>query len=285
MQDELAEIVANHEYESAVTPDSGYIMSWLVCFKGPIRKPSSNIRRTIVGAGIQAMQQLSGMNFIFYYGTTFFQQLGTISNPFLISLITTLVNVFTTPLAFWTIERFGRRPLLVYGGLGMFAMQYIIGTVGTAQPDSEVAVKAMIAFICFQIFFFATTWGPAAWVVMGETFSLPIRSRGIAISTASCWFWNCVLAVISPYMTGDEEGAVNLGPKVFFFWGALCLLGSVFSYFIIPEMKGLSLEQIDRMLEETNSRHSAKWVPTTTFAQEMGHTGKPAAILTEEAKA
>ncbi|RYC87187.1 putative glucose transporter rco-3 [Fusarium oxysporum f. sp. narcissi] len=282
IQDELAEIIANHEYERTVTPDTGYVNSWIVCFKGPITSPSSNIRRTIVGAGIQGMQQLSGMNFIFYYGTTFFQQLGTISNPFLISLITTLVNVFSTPLAFWTIERFGRRPLLIYGGLAMFCMQYIIGAVGTAMPNDETAVKGMIAVICFQIFFFATTWGPAAWVVVGEAFSLPIRSRGIAISTASCWFWNCVLAVISPYMTGDEKGAVNLGPKVFFFWGALCFLGAVFAYFLVPEMKGLSLEQVDRMLMDTSPRKSAKWVPTTTFAQEMGHTEEKGGVIHAE---
>ncbi|KAI1034830.1 hypothetical protein LB504_004400 [Fusarium proliferatum] len=282
VQDELEEIIANYEYERTVTPDTGYINSWLVCFKGPITSPSSNIRRTIVGAGIQGMQQLSGMNFIFYYGTTFFQQLGTISNPFLISLITTLVNVFSTPLSFWTIERFGRRPLLIYGGLAMFCMQYIIGAVGTAMPNGERAAKGMIAVICFQIFFFATTWGPGAWVVVGETFSLPIRSRGIAISTASCWFWNCVLAVISPYMTGDEKGAVNLGPKVFFFWGALCFLGALFAYFLVPEMKGLSLEQVDRMLEESSPRKSANWVPTTTFAQEMGHTEEKGGVIHDE---
>lgn len=282
VHNELAEIVANHEYETHVTPQTGYISSWLVCFKGPITNPSSNIRRTIVGAGIQGMQQLSGMNFIFYYGTTFFQQLGTISDPFLMSLITTLVNVVCTPLAFWTIERFGRRPLLVYGGLCMFLMQYIIGAVGTAQPHNETAVKGMIAVICFQIFFYSTTWGPAAWVVVGETFSLPIRSRGVAISTASCWFWNCVLAVIAPYMTGDEEGAVNLGPKVFFFWGALCLLGAAFAYFLVPEMKGLSLEQVDRMLEETSPRKSAKWAPTTTFTQEKGHADQTEVVHVED---
>ncbi|KAF6821997.1 hypothetical protein CPLU01_12275 [Colletotrichum plurivorum] len=276
IRDELAEITANFEYESAMAPDRGYIQSWLVCFKGPITKPNSNIRRTIVGAGIQMAQQLTGMNFVFYYGTTFFQQLGTISNPFLISLITTLVNVVTTPLAFWTIERFGRRPLLIGGGLGMFVTQFVIGAVGTALPTDEAAVKGMIFLICVQIFFFATTWGPAAWVVVGEIFSLPIRSRGVAISTASCWFWNCVLAVIAPYMTGDEKGAVNLGPKIFFFWGSLCFLGTCFAYFLVPEMKGLSLEQVDRMLEETSPRKSAAWVPTTTFAAEMGHVQKRA---------
>ncbi|KAH6694163.1 putative sugar transporter [Plectosphaerella plurivora] len=283
IRDELAEIIANHEYESALIPETGYIKSWLVCFQGPISKPSSNLRRTIVGFGIQGWQQMSGMNFVFYFGTTFFQQLGTISNPFLISLITTLVNVCATPLAFWTIERFGRRPLFLVGGIGMCLMQYVIGAVGTAMPQDETAVKGMIAIICLQIFFYATTWGPAAWVVIGEIFSLPIRSRGVAISTASCWFWNCILALISPYMTGDEEGAVNLGPKVFFFWGTLCLLGTTFAYFLVPEMMGLSLEQIDRMLEETTPRKSASWVPTTTYASEMGHIKKSADSMHVEA--
>jgi sugar porter (SP) family MFS transporter len=276
IRDELAEIVANYEYELSMMPKTSYVASWLVCFKGSIFDSKSNLRRTIVGAGIQGMQQMTGMNFIFYYGTTFFQQLGTIDNPFLISLITTLVNVFSTPLAFWTIERFGRRPLFLSGGIAMFAMQYIIGAVGTAMPDNVVAIRGMIAVICFQVFFFATTWGPAAWVIVGEVFPLPIRARGVAISTASCWFWNCVLAVIAPYMTGDEKGSVNLGPKVFFFWGALCLIGTAFAFFLVPEMKGLSLEQIDHMLEETVPRKSARWSPSVTFAAEQGQAGKEA---------
>ncbi|KAJ5626347.1 hypothetical protein N7510_002656 [Penicillium lagena] len=261
VQDELAEIVANLEYESQVIPYTGYVNSWLVCFKGPITKASSNVRRIIVGAGIQAMQQLTGMNFIFYFGTTFFQQLGTIQNPFLISLITTLVNVCATPLSFWTIEKFGRRPLLIYGGIAMFLMQFIIGAIGTAEPDNPAAVKAMIAVICFQIFCFATTWGPTAWVVVGEVFALPIRSRGIAISTASCWFWNCVLAVIAPYMTG-----------------------TVFAYFLVPEMKGHSLEQVDQMLEDVGPRKSAGWAPQSTFAAEMGHVSKPGSTHIETAE-
>jgi hypothetical protein len=70
----------------------------------------------------------------------------------------------------------------------------------------------MIAFICLAIAFFASTWGPTAWVVIGETFPLPIRSRGVGLSTASNWLWNCILAVISPYFVGEKYG--NLGAKV-----------------------------------------------------------------------
>ena len=145
---------------------------------------------------MQMMQQLTGINFIFYFGTVFFTSLGTIKNPFLITLITTLVNVCSTPISFWTVERFGRRTLLIVGATGMVVMQFIVGIVGvTAGKESNnnhAAVSAMVAFICFNISFFAATWGPCAWVVIGEIFPIPIRSRGVGISTASNWFWNCV---------------------------------------------------------------------------------------------
>ena len=152
---------------------------------------------------MQMMQQLTGINFIFYFGTVFFTSLGTIKNPFLITLITTLVNVCSTPISFWTVERFGRRTLLIVGATGMVVMQFIVGIIGvTAGQESKnnhAAVSAMVAFICFNISFFAATWGPCAWVVIGEIFPIPIRSRGVGISTASNWFWNCVSLYNSQY--------------------------------------------------------------------------------------
>ncbi|KAK5240289.1 hypothetical protein LTR16_010852, partial [Cryomyces antarcticus] len=178
---EVAEIVANHEYELQVTPQGSYFNSWIVCFKGSLRDPGSNLRRTILGTSLQMMQQWTGVNFIFYFGTTFFQALNTISNPFLIGLITTLVNVCSTPISFWTVEKFGRRPLLIWGALGMVVCQFIVAIIGTATNNgtgNPNAVSAMIAFICIYIFFFASTWGPGAWVLIGEIFPLPIRSRG-----------------------------------------------------------------------------------------------------------
>jgi MFS transporter, SP family, sugar:H+ symporter len=270
IQQELAEIVANHEYELKVTPQGSYFASWANCFKGSLWQGHSNLRRTILGTSLQMMQQWTGVNFIFYFGTTFFQDLGTIDNPFLIGLITTLVNVCSTPISFWTIERFGRRPLLLWGALGMVICQFIVAIIGTADGGNPNTVKAEIAFICIFIFFFASTWGPGAWVVIGEVFPLPIRSRGVALSTASNWLWNCIIAVITPYMVGTDKG--NLGPKVFFVWGGLCTCAFVYAYFLIPETKGLSLEQVDRMLEETTPRTSARWKPHTTFAADMGLT-------------
>jgi hypothetical protein len=75
-------------------------------------------------------------------------------------------------------------------------MQMIVGiigaTAGKTEKHNKAAVSAMVAFICLNISVFAVSWGPAAWVVVGEIFPLPIRSRGVGISTSSNWFWNCV---------------------------------------------------------------------------------------------
>lgn len=198
IQKELAEIIANHEHELQVTPQGSYLNSWANCFRGSFAKPSSNLRRTILGISLQMMQQWTGINFIFYFGTTFLQDLGTISDPFMISMVTTLVNVLSTPLSFWAIEKLGRRTLLIWGAVGMFTCEFIVAIIGVTDGDNPQSVKAMVAFICIYIFFFATTWGPGAWVVIGEIFPLPIRSRGVGLSTASNWLWNCVRFKQSP---------------------------------------------------------------------------------------
>jgi Sugar (and other) transporter len=80
-----------------------------------------------------------------------------------------------------------------------------------------------------------------------------------------------IIAVITPYMVGEQFG--NLKSSVFFIWGGLCTCAFVYSYFLLPETKGLSLEQIDQMMEETTPRTSAKWVPQKTFSSAMATDG------------
>jgi len=181
-------------------------------------------------------------------------------------MITTAVNVLSTPLSFWAIERLGRRFLLIYGALGMLICEFLIAIVGTAAEGSKAASTVLIVFTCFYIFFFATTWGPGAWVLIGEIFPLPIRAKGVALSTASNWFWNFVIGFVTPYMVDAEYG--NLKTKVFFVWGATCTACVLFAYFFVPETRGLSLEQVDRMLEESTPRTSKKWEPHSTYAGE-----------------
>ncbi|OAL32662.1 hypothetical protein AYO20_07820 [Fonsecaea nubica] len=285
IQVEIAEIIANDEYEREMIPSSGWFSSWYNCFKGGLWHQKSNLRRTILGTSLQMMQQWTGVNFIFYYSTPFLQSTGAIDNTFLISLIFTLVNVCSTPISFYTVEKFGRRPLLVWGALGMLICQFLVAIIGVtvgfnhthtnADGDSIAnnisAVNAQIAFIAIFIFFFASTWGPGAWIVIGEIFPLPIRSRGVGLSTASNWLWNTIIAVITPYMVNEDKG--NLKSSVFFIWGGLCTCAFVYAFFLVPETKGLTLEQVDKMMEESTPRTSSKWKPTKTFAEHMGSEG------------
>ncbi|RDH26955.1 general substrate transporter [Aspergillus welwitschiae] len=262
LQAELAEIKANYEYESQLTQTS-----WLDCFKGGLRSTSGNLRRTLVGVFLQMFQQWTGVNFIFYYGTTSFQSVG-MKNSFLMSTIMNVVNVCSTPVYFWTNERFSRRTLLLWGAVLMCVCEFIVAIVGTANEGSKAANVCLTVFTCVYIFGFASTWGPACWVLVGEIFPLPIRAKGVALSTASNWLWNCIIAVVTPYLVDADKAKLQI----------FCFL---FAYVFVPETEGLSLEQIDLMLEETIPRASGKWKPHDTFAHQFGRT-KEAVPTTEE---
>lgn len=275
---ELAEIVANEEYERQLIPDTTWFGSWANCFKGSLWRGNSNLRRTILGTSLQMMQQWTGVNFIFYYSTPFLQSTGAISNSFLISVIFNLVNVLSTPVSFYTVERFGRRIILIIGAAGMTICLFIVGSIGvtvgfnkthldaagSSVADNISAVNAQVSFIAIFIFFFASTWGPGAWIVVGEIFPLPVRSRGVALSVASNWLWNTIIAVITPYMVGTDKGDGNMKSSVFFVWGALCASALVYSYFLVPETKGLSLEQVDKMVSHPTSTDSLAFLEHTT---------------------
>lgn len=249
---ELAEIIANEEYERAIIPAGSWFNGWANCFKGSVFKSNSNLRKTILGTSLQMMQQWTGVNFIFYYSSTFLGSTGAVSNVFLTSFIFTIINVVSTPFSFVAVETLGRRTILLWGALGMLICEFLVAIIGdtvgfnhthntgtAANPvtvaNNISAVDAQIAFIAIYIFFFASTWGPGAWVVIGEIFPLPIRSRGVALSTASNWLWNTIIAVITPYMVSPTKG--NLKSNVFFIWGALCTAAFVYTFFLVPETK------------------------------------------------
>jgi MFS transporter, SP family, sugar:H+ symporter len=160
--EELNEIIANHEYELSLGKSS-----WV----NVVQKAGSQRKRLFTGCAIMAGSQLTGINFIFYYGTQFFKNSG-IKNPFLIGLTTNLVNVFSTIPGLILVEKWGRRPILLFGAIGMCFCEFIVAIVGVTT-SSEVANKVLIAFVCFYIFFFACSWGPVGWVVV---VSLPFLS-------------------------------------------------------------------------------------------------------------
>ncbi|KIJ55360.1 hypothetical protein M422DRAFT_23957 [Sphaerobolus stellatus SS14] len=236
--------------------------SYLDCFRDGGNKVHM---RTLTAIFLQAWQQLTGINFIFYYGTTFFQSSG-IASPFLISIATSVVNVGMTIPGIYLVDKAGRRNLLLWGALGMLVCEYIVAIVGVTVGQAGVtdgsravnlpAQKVLVAFTCIYIAFFASTWGPIAWVVTGEIFPLNVRGKGMSLATASNWLWNWALSFATPYLVQKGPGDANLGVKVFFIWGSTCVGCLIFTYFFIPETKGLALEQIDLLYQNSTPRTS-----------------------------
>jgi SP family sugar:H+ symporter-like MFS transporter len=155
IKDELAEIVTNHEFELSLGKSG-----WKDVFQNAGRQR----RRLLIGCAIMAGSQLTSINFVFYYGTQFFKNSG-IKNPFLIGLTTNLVNIISTIPGLWLVEKWGRRPILLFGAIGMTFCEFIVAIVGVTT-ESDIANKMLIAFVCLYIFFFAISWGPVGWVVV-----------------------------------------------------------------------------------------------------------------------
>lgn len=138
--EELAEIQANHEYEMSMGT-----ASYLACFKPPIRK------RQLTGIALQALQQLTGVNFIFYYGTSYFQNSG-IKNAFVISMITSAVNVCSTIPGLWLVEVWGRRALLLFGAIGMSISQdFFLGSANNSRYE-RLSTHRGISWYCLAEF-------------------------------------------------------------------------------------------------------------------------------------
>ena len=266
--EELSEVEANHQYELSLGR-----ATYLDCFRGTLGK------RLATGCLLQGLQQLTGVNFIFYYGTQFFQNSG-LENPFVDSLITNIVNVCSTFPGLYMVEKWGRRPLLMFGAIGMFVCQFIVAFVGTFVGDKNgaghiVANKVLIAFVCIYIFFFACSWGPVAWVVTGELFPLKVRAKSLSMTTATNWLLNWAIAYATPYMVNPappgQTGYADLKSKVFFVWGSFCGVCAIFVYFLIYETKGLSLEQVDELYAKVgHAWHSRGFVPTVSFQEVRG---------------
>lgn len=253
--EELAEITANHEYELSLGKSS-----YLDCFRGILGY------RLLTGCLLQALQQLTGVNFIFYYGTKFFQNAG-FTNPFIISMITSSINVASTFPGLYLVEKWGRRNLLLFGATGMAVCQFIVAITGTVVGTTNAAAQnAMISFVCIYIFFFACSWGPVAWVVTGEIFPLKVRAKSLSMATASNWLLNWAIGYATPYIVDSGPGNANLGAKVFFIWGGCCFICIFFVWGMIFETKGLALEQVDELYAKVpHAWQSAGFQPSVSF--------------------
>ncbi|TVY55267.1 putative glucose transporter rco-3, partial [Lachnellula cervina] len=266
--EELAEIEANHEYELSLGPAT---------YKDVFSGSPHLGRRLLTGCVLQMLQQLSGCNFIFYYGTTFFTNAG-IKSPYVIALITNIVNVLSTIPGMVLVESLGRRRLLMVGAGGMAITQLAVAIVGTTvhSTHANAANIIIIILVCLDIFFFAASWGPVVWVVTSEIYPLKVRAKSMSISIASNWVLNFAIAYGTPYLVNSGPGYAGLQARVFYIWGAFCVFAFFFVWCMVYETSKISLEQIDELYERVDRAWNSKSFQPSWSFQEMRDQGTSA---------
>ncbi|KAF4505667.1 hypothetical protein G6O67_007590 [Ophiocordyceps sinensis] len=269
--EELHEIIANHQYELTLGPDT---------YKDIFVGSPHLGRRTFTGCGLQMLQQLTGINFIMYYSTYFFSGV-SISSPHTKSLVINVINVVSTIPGLVVIESWGRRRLLIAGALGMAACQLLMASFTTAAGRDlvDVSQTILIVFCSLNIFFFAASWGPVVWVVTSEIYPLKVRAKAMSLSTASNWVLNFGIAYSTPFMVGTGPGNAGFGSKIFFIWGAFCIVAVFFVWCMVYETSKISLEQIDEMYERVGHAWNSKsFEPSWSFQQILDEGWAPSGI-------
>lgn len=201
-----------------------------------------------VGIGLAMLQQFTGINVVFYYGATLWQAAGfTESDALFTNVISGIVNVGFTIVAIMLVDKIGRKPLLLIGSLGQAAMLGVLailfGTAvvsesGALSMDETTGTLALIAANAY-IAFFAVSWGPVMWVMLGEMFPNQLRGAALALCGLAQWLSNFLITMSFPILLA------SIGPG--FSYGIYAFFGIVAWFFVwrfVRETRGLSLEEM-----------------------------------------
>ena len=207
------------------------------------------------GLGLAALQQFTGINVVFYYGAVLWQAAGfTEADALLTNVISGSVNVAFTFLAIYLVDKVGRKPLLMVGGLGQAFMLGVLALVfgfaaeGDAGRLELTGTEGIIALLAANAYiaFFATTWGPVMWVMLGEMFPNKFRGAALAICGISQWGSNFIITMTFPILLASIGLGLSYG--IYAFFGVVAFL---FVRKVIKETKGRTLEDMSREHDES----------------------------------
>lgn len=216
-----------------------------------LRKPTGGVYKIVwVGLGLSIFQQFVGINVIFYYSNVLWQAVGfDESQSFLITVITSIVNIATTLVAIALIDKIGRKPLLLIGSVGMAVtlatMAVIFGTAENVVNDAGEKIPHLtgaagpIALLAANLFVvaFGMSWGPVVWVLLGEMFPNRIRAAALGLAAAGQWAANWLITVTFP-------GLRNILGVAYGFYALCAVLSFVFVWIWVHETKGVALEDM-----------------------------------------
>jgi len=198
----------------------------------------------VISILLAAFQQMIGINVVLYYAPKIFQNTGTrLDISLLQTILVGAVNLIFTVVAIFTVDRFGRKPLLIIGGL---IMSFAMTVIGFAFYKESMGITALI-FILIYIAGFAMSWGPVMWVLLSEIFPNSIRGA-MSIATATVWISDLIISWTFPVLD-DNIWLVEKFHHGFAYWiyAIICILAVIFVWKIVPETKGKTLEQIEKL--------------------------------------
>lgn len=187
-----------------------------------------------IGCMLSVFQQFVGINAVLYFAPRIFDSMG-MGNPMTQTVLMGVVNITFTLVAIFTVERLGRKPLLITGSLGM-----ALGAIGVALADAVPGMPGIVGVLSIMIYSasFMFSWGPICWVLISEIFPNTIRGAAVAIAVAFQWISNFIVSsTFVPLYTWSPAFTYGL-------YGAMCLIAALFVWKLVPETKGKTLEDM-----------------------------------------
>jgi MFS transporter, SP family, xylose:H+ symportor len=191
----------------------------------------------LVGIMLAVLQQWSGINILFNYAEEVFRTAGLGANQIFVDIVVTgTINLIFTLIAMVFVDRLGRRPLMLYGCIGIGLSHLLAGfAYHTGQKGIPVLILTLCAIACY-----ATTLAPLTWVLIAEIFPNRLRSLGVSAAVCALWISSFALTYSFPFINRSLGSA-----GTFFTYGVICLGGAIFVFFLVPETKGRTLEELE----------------------------------------
>ena len=188
----------------------------------------------VIGILLSVFQQAIGINAVLYYAPRIFENAGAEGGGMMQTVVMGVVNILFTLVAIFTVDRFGRKPLLIIGSLGM-----AVGAFAVAMCD-QFGIKGIVPVLSVIVYaaFFMMSWGPICWVLIAEVFPNTIRGKAVAIAVAFQWIFNYLVSSTFPAL-------YDFSPMfAYSLYGIMCLIACLFVWKCVPETKGKSLEDM-----------------------------------------
>jgi SP family xylose:H+ symportor-like MFS transporter len=198
-----------------------------------------------VGIMLSVFQQFVGINAVLYYAPLMFKNMGASTDSALLqTIIVSVVNVVFTLIALVTVDRWGRKPLLILGALIMAVSMLSLGFLFSSGNMGLAALIAVMVYIAG----FALSWGPVVWVLLAEIFPNPVKGKAMALAVAMQWATNYLVSWSFKILDGNStlNALFNHG-FAYWIYGAMSVLAALFVYRFVPETKGQSLEAIQHL--------------------------------------